>query len=53
MEKNLQIIAIFFHISIKAKLKYRILAIIKNVIKNKETTGVPTSYQSRYFINLD
>ena len=35
------------------ELKYKILAIIKNVIKNKETTGVPTSYQSRYFINLD
>ncbi len=52
-KENLQIIAIFFHISIKAELKYKILAIIKNTIKNKKTTGVPTSYQSRYFTNLD
>ena len=41
------------YISIKVNLKYKILAIIKNNIKNKKTTGVPTSYQSRYFTNLD
>ncbi len=41
------------YISMKTELKYKISAIIKNIIKNKKTTGVPTSYQSRYFTNLD